>query len=643
MSLIKKIRIKNFKSLEDVEIEIKPLTFLFGPNSSGKSTFLKAMMFLSKNMFPLNTGKTIYKISNDVDLGSYKDIVTNNDESREIVFEFDLEGEFEFPKIELLNADLSFLESNPEFELTRQYMNSYENENIFSVFEKLYSSNPYINSNAKKSGIHFVKHNYEITYKIKFSNFDPLYNLTSIQIKDKIKMSVYKYVRKEKLSNEFDGENGMISLEGFLFLNNKNVSKLFSHYGYVLDDYGPLFENYKLHPQFNLSKLNTLSDIKSDELNLRFDSNSSEGITISEEWKELSVNNKITFFYEILKFCYLTHRLIPTSLKNFLSYKHLPITREIPKKIYLLEKNEFDTSEYYGLLNVLSVEPYFAKQAENNMKLLSENNSYESILKKITYLNEKGIPNFTLNYGEPNEQEEQYGFSFHYNINNYLGKLGFNLFYSIEMNDDIGKILLMGKDNFKMFMSNASSGLLQVFPIIVCCCLWEMRPLKNLWELFDQNETNTSVKFLHKEIEDKIASNDYKATYSDQQKLSFLTINYNSLLIEQPELHLHPKLQSQMADMFYKATSNSYDNNKLIIETHSEHIIRKIQVLIAKGELDKDKVSVWYFDNREGTTKIKEMTIDEHGLFQENWPNGFFDDSINLTMELYDALRKRNN
>jgi len=83
MSFIKKIRIKNFKNLEDVEIDVKPLTFLFGPNGSGKSSFIKAMMFLSKNLFPLNTGKTIYKISDDVDLGSYKDIVTNNDVSKE--------------------------------------------------------------------------------------------------------------------------------------------------------------------------------------------------------------------------------------------------------------------------------------------------------------------------------------------------------------------------------------------------------------------------------------------------------------------------------------------------------------------------------------------------------------------------------
>jgi len=90
MRFIKKIRIKNFKSLEDVEIEVKPLTFFFGPNSSGKSSFLKAIMFFSKNLFPLNTGRTIYKLSDDVDLGSFKDIVINNDVTKKIVFEIDI-------------------------------------------------------------------------------------------------------------------------------------------------------------------------------------------------------------------------------------------------------------------------------------------------------------------------------------------------------------------------------------------------------------------------------------------------------------------------------------------------------------------------------------------------------------------------
>ena len=622
MSLIKKIRVKNFKSLEDVEIEIKPLTFLFGPNSSGKSSFLKAMMFLSKNLFPLNTGKTIYKISDDVDLGSYKEIVTNNDESRNIIFEFDLGGEFDFPKIELLKGDISFLENDPEIELTRKYIDSFEKENFFSAFEKYY----YSSSKNKDTDKLFIKNKYELTYKIEFSNFETFYNLTRIEIKDKIQSSEYIYIRKEKLPNDIDGENGMISGEQFQFLNNKNISKLFYHYGYIEDVTLYYGENYP--PLFNLSKLNTLSNIKSEEFNININSEFSEDFTISAEWKELSDDSRILFFHEILKFCYLTHRLIPNTLKNFLSYKHLPITREIPKKIYLLDKDDFDPTEYYGLLNVLSVEPYISKSEDIKTNLPNDSKSYESILGKIISTNEKVVPKFTFDFLL--NSNEKYEKSLHYCINNYLRKLGFNLFYSIQLKEDIGKLQLIGKDNLLMFMSNASSGLLQVFPIIVCCCLWEQ-------EMFFQKETKNSIKFINKEFEDKMADIDYNPFYSESYKVNFLRINYNSLMIEQPELHLHPKLQSQMADMFSKAISNSNNGNTLIIETHSEHLIRKIQVLIAKGELDKEKVSVWYFDNSDGTTKIKEMIIAPNGFFKEPWPNGFFDDSANLSWELLTA------
>ena len=85
------------------------------------------------------------------------------------------------------------------------------------------------------------------------------------------------------------------------------------------------------------------------------------------------------------------------------------------------------------------------------------------------------------------------------------------------------------------------------------------------------------------------------------------------------------------------------DDNCMIIETHSEHLIRKLQVLIAKGELAREKVGVWYFKKVNGITKVEKMEIDENGLFKNDWPDGFFDDSTDLTMELFEALRKRKN
>lgn len=104
--MVKKIRIKNFKSLEDVTIDLSQLTFLFGANSSGKSSFLKALMFLKRNIYPLNFGKTQYKLENDIDLGSFEDIVSGNDTSKMIDFIFHFEGKYEFPNEDIFSPEI---------------------------------------------------------------------------------------------------------------------------------------------------------------------------------------------------------------------------------------------------------------------------------------------------------------------------------------------------------------------------------------------------------------------------------------------------------------------------------------------------------------------------------------------------------
>lgn len=106
-------------------------------------------------------------------------------------------------------------------------------------------------------------------------------------------------------------------------------------------------------------------------------------------------------------------------------------------------------------------------------------------------------------------------------------------------------------------------------------------------------------------------------------------------LIEQPELHLHPKLQTAFIEVLQKYRNDQ----RYIIETHSEHMVRKIQVLIAKGLINRTDVAVYYFSVKGGKTQIKEMIIGENGYFLEPWPDGFFDDSYNLTKELIFAQK----
>lgn len=94
-----------------------------------------------------------------------------------------------------------------------------------------------------------------------------------------------------------------------------------------------------------------------------------------------------------------------------------------------------------------------------------------------------------------------------------------------------------------------------------------------------------------------------------------------TLIIEQPELHLHPKMQGNLIDVFSKCIN--LNNINIIIETHSETIVNRIGYLINKRLLDNKKVNVYILNKYENNTIVKESGYDKNG-FLEKWPIGFF-------------------
>ena len=117
------------------------------------------------------------------------------------------------------------------------------------------------------------------------------------------------------------------------------------------------------------------------------------------------------------------------------------------------------------------------------------------------------------------------------------------------------------------------------------------------------------------------------------------------ILVEQPELHLHPAAQSRLADLFATCLSTN-KNARFIIETHSEHLISRLQVLIADENwpITADMVQILYVDkNDKGEAIIEEMKIKENGKFEKAWPSGFFDQGYMLARQLSKASIKRGN
>jgi predicted ATPase len=99
-----------------------------------------------------------------------------------------------------------------------------------------------------------------------------------------------------------------------------------------------------------------------------------------------------------------------------------------------------------------------------------------------------------------------------------------------------------------------------------------------------------------------------------------------TVLIEQPELHLHPKMQAELMELFIETVTSENNKVQVIAETHSESMILRLQKRIREGSLDPSRVSILYAETSdEGFNTIRELNLDSSGEFTEDWPLSFSD------------------
>ena len=97
------------------------------------------------------------------------------------------------------------------------------------------------------------------------------------------------------------------------------------------------------------------------------------------------------------------------------------------------------------------------------------------------------------------------------------------------------------------------------------------------------------------------------------------------IILEQPELHLHPRVQSLLGDFFL---SIAMSNKQVILETHSEHILNRLRYRIASTPIGEDfsKIIKTYFVEQLGKNTIfRDVEVNQYGVIKD-WPRGFFDD-----------------
>ncbi|HCC28353.1 MAG TPA: hypothetical protein DEP97_14410, partial [Erythrobacter sp.] len=102
-------------------------------------------------------------------------------------------------------------------------------------------------------------------------------------------------------------------------------------------------------------------------------------------------------------------------------------------------------------------------------------------------------------------------------------------------------------------------------------------------------------------------------------------------LIEQPEVHLHPRMQAKMADFFIECSGIRSDQRKdkrrnFVVETHSENFLKRLRRRIAEGSVQPTDVAIYFFEksSEEGNlcTQIKRVDISSSGDI--DWPSDFY-------------------
>ena len=160
----------------------------------------------------------------------------------------------------------------------------------------------------------------------------------------------------------------------------------------------------------------------------------------------------------------------------------------------------------------------------------------------------------------------------------------FGIIFSIQKFEGHVSLIVKRKtgDSEKMNLADTGFGYSQMLPIVM-----------SLWMIHKKNRISGMVK---------------------------------TIIIEQPELHLHPAYQAKMIDVFVNIVSEAEKNNiniKVIFETHSETMINRLGTLISKGLIAPEKVNIIFFDKINNITKIKNKSFNDKGLLTE-WPIDFF-------------------
>ena len=185
------------------------------------------------------------------------------------------------------------------------------------------------------------------------------------------------------------------------------------------------------------------------------------------------------------------------------------------------------------------------------------------------------------------------------------------------------KVILLKKDGKEINLADLGYGFTQLLPILFKVVIFVKDKQKWKWE---------------SEIEEGQVIDVVPYTRIQHP-------NGNLFLLEEPETNLHPKLQSLLADFLVDVARKFHIT--LLVETHSEYLIRKLQYLTAKKEITPADTAIYYFYDPEnvpaGKKQVERIRIETDGSLDKDFGTGFFDEADNLAIDLFNITKAQRN
>ena len=628
--MLKKWTVENFKSIyESTPIELAPLTIFAGPNSSGKSSIIQSILLTAQTVQSPVHSKSVVLNGHIIRLGVFDDVVSNTRENKSIRIGFTmstLEGDETLSKMPQARAtyigyygsdvgtnvkaiDLTF-EFNTEGSTNERELLQLQPQLATSSIKLRYHENP----DGQEDEINIVRSRETIEERaaeFKLGLISPIPDLESLR---------YKILKPEHLH----------SGRRFSRLPIRGTSA-----GAILNHFLPL------HLSMVFDAVNEqVREIMEALLNPRETRHAERGYIA--EWE-----NSISLEFRKSLFSILKDSIRSVEETNDIQKQFIGLTQRF--------ENDFSLKNYFEITSILSppLRQLLNSKLKENATLLREAIkagrgqqfvlAYAPIPQQISYAVDYIRNYFTLNlkYLGPLRDEPKSVYPLSGSTD--PRDVGFKGEHTAAVLD-VYKNTVIQYIPSSVFKSPGINPEPQHVTLITAVADW----LGYMGVVHDLKTTDKGN--LGHEL--KVATTGSEALHDlthvgvgVSQVLPILVLSLlahpdSTLIFEQPELHLHPRVQTRLAEFFVAMTMLG---KQCIVETHSEYLINRLRYLaaISEGKDISERVILYFVEKNRGHSCYKPIRINEFGVIPD-WPKGFFDENEeNAAALLKAAMEKR--